>query len=107
MEKQTTTNNMGVIAYLTVIGLIIAFVSNQNEKNEFTAYHLRQSLGIALTGIALGIIGLVPFIGWIISILGTLAIIFLWVSGLLNAINRKEKPVPLLGQKYEEWFKNI
>lgn len=109
METQTTTtnNSMGIIAYLTIIGLIIAFVSNQNNKNEFVTYHIKQSLGIAVTGLALGIIGLIPFIGWIVSILGTLAIIVLWIMGLMNAINNKEKPVPLLGKKYEEWFANL
>jgi hypothetical protein len=27
--------------------------------------------------------------------------------GLLNAINGKEKPVPILGEKYLEWLKSI
>lgn len=108
METQATAkNNMGVIAYLTVIGLIIAFLANQNDKDEFAAYHIRQSLGIAVTGIALGVIGLIPFIGWLISILGTIGVIVLWIAGLMNAINGKQKPVPLLGNKYETWFNAI
>ena len=31
----------------------------------------------------------------------------MWVIGLMNAINGKEKPIPFLGVKYAEWFKNI
>ena len=31
----------------------------------------------------------------------------MWIMGLMNAINGKEKTVPLLGNKYEEWFSGI
>jgi hypothetical protein len=31
----------------------------------------------------------------------------MWIMGLMNAINEKQSPVPLLGKKYEEWFKNV
>lgn len=109
METETTTttnNSMPVIAYLTIIGLIIAFVSNK-DKDELTTYHIRQSLGIAVTGLALGVIGMIPILGWIVFFAGFIFLIFLWIKGLMNAINQKMEPVPVLGEKYEEWFKNI
>ena len=96
-----------IIAYITFIGLIIAFVTNNEKKNEFAQYHIRQSLGLALTGLVLGAIGMIPILGWIINILGFFVMVYMWVIGLMNAINEKQKPVPLLGKKYEEWFKNI
>lgn len=104
-SKEDTT--MGVVAYITVIGLIVAYVVNQEKKNTFVQYHVRQSLGVALTGLALAFINVIPALGWIISILGTFFILFLWVMGLINALGKKEKPVPVLGKKYEEWFKNV
>lgn len=96
-----------IIAYITIIGLIIAFIMNNDKKNSFAAYHIRQSLGIGLTGLALGILNIVPILGWLISIFGSIFIIVLWVLGLLSALNGKEKPVPLLGEKYQEWLKGI
>jgi uncharacterized membrane protein len=99
--------SIATIAYLTIVGLIIAFVMNNDKKNEFAKYHIRQSLGLAATGLALGIIGLIPILGWIINILGFFVIIYMWIMGLMNAINEKQSPVPLLGKKYEEWFKNV
>jgi len=113
---ETTENNItmanegkkiATIAYITIIGLIIAFVMNKDKEDSFAAYHIKQSLGLALTGLALGIIGIIPFIGWIINILGIFVLLYMWVIGLMNAINEKEKPVPFLGGKYMEWFKNI
>jgi hypothetical protein len=34
-------------------------------------------------------------------------LLILWISGLINALTGKEKPVPLLGIKYQEWFKDV
>lgn len=109
METQTTTktnSSMDIIAYLTIIGLIIAFISNK-DKDELTTYHIRQSLGIGLTSLALMVVGMIPILGWVISILGSLFVIYLWIMGLMNAINGKMEPVPFLGEKYNEWLKGI
>ncbi|EGV44953.1 hypothetical protein BZARG_7 [Bizionia argentinensis JUB59] len=99
--------SIATIAYLTIIGLIIAFVMNNEKKNEFAKYHIIQSLGLALTGLALGVIGMIPLLGWLISIVGFFVIIYMWIMGLMNAINEKQVPLPILGKKYEEWFKNL
>lgn len=102
-EGKTTA----IIAYITIIGLIIAFVMNNDKKNAFASYHIRQSLGLALTALALSLVNIIPILGQIISLIGFFFILYLWIIGLVNAINLKEKPLPLLGKKYEEWFKNL
>ncbi len=98
---------IAIISYITIIGLIIAFVMNNEKKNEFASYHIKQSLGIGLTGLALSFINIIPILGWIISILGFFVIFYMWIMSLMNALNLKEKPAPILGEKYIEWFKNI
>jgi len=103
-EKDKTT---AIIAYVTIIGLVIAFIINNEKKNKFAAYHIKQSLGVGLTAIALSFINIIPILGWIISILGYFVIFYMWIMGVINALNLKEVPVPLLGDKYIEWFKNI
>lgn len=99
--------NIAIIAYITLIGLIIAFVMNNDKKNDFAKYHIMQSLGLAVTGLALGIVGMIPILGWIINILGIFVLLYMWVIGLMNAINGKEKEVPFLGKNFKIWFKNI
>jgi len=99
--------NIAVIAYLTIIGLIVAFVMNQDKKLPFAQYHIVQSLGLAITGLSLMIIGMIPLLGWLISMIGSLVIIYMWIVGLINAINEKQKPVPILGAHYEKWFSNL
>lgn len=99
--------NIAVIAYLTIIGLIIAFVMNNEKKNDFAGFHIRQSLGVALAGLALGLISMIPVLGWIVFLVGIFVLLYMWVVGLLNAINSKEKTVPLLRAQFAEWFKNL
>lgn len=80
------------ISYLNFIGLIIAFVMNGEKKNRFAQYHIRQSLGLALTGLALIAIGMIPILGWIINILSFFVLVYMWVIGLTNALNEKQSP---------------
>lgn len=96
-----------ITAYITIIGLIAAFVMNNDKKDPFAAYHIRQSLGLGITGLALGVINIIPILGWIVSFIGFFVIVYMWVMSLLNALNGKQKPAPILGKKYEEWFKEI
>ncbi|MDD4777936.1 MAG: hypothetical protein PHV53_06560 [Fermentimonas sp.] len=111
METEVTNDvpgkNIAIISYLTVIGLVIAFVMNNEKKEPFALFHIRQSLGIVLTSVALGIVNIIPILGWIISIVGFFVLLYMWIVGLLNAVNGKEKVVPIIGEKFEEWFKSI
>lgn len=105
--KNTPDKTIAIVSYLTVIGLIVAFVLNNEKKDPFASYHIRQSLGLVLTSIALSLINVIPVLGWIVSLIGAFVLLYMWIMGLLNAINGKEKPVPILGEKYLEWLKSI
>lgn len=98
---------IAIVAYLTIIGLIVAFVLNNEKKNSFASFHIRQSLGVMLTGLALGVVAMIPFLGWIVALFGWIFILILWVSGFLAALNGKRKPVMILGEKYQEWLGGI
>jgi uncharacterized membrane protein len=100
-------NSIAIISYLTLIGLVIAFVMNNEKKQPFARYHIRQSLGLNVTGIALGLVNVIPILGWIISIIGVFVLLYMNIMGIINAVNRKEKPLPILGKQYEEWFKSV
>ena len=109
---ETTTEqkdkSIAIIAYLTLIGLIIAIVLYQSKKeDDLGRYHILQALGLGLTGIALGAINIIPILGWIVSLLGMFVLLFMWISGFLNAIKGKKKPLPILGTKYEEWLAGL
>lgn len=98
---------IAIIAYLTIIGLVVAFVLNNEKKDEFATFHIKQSLGLILISLGLFIIGMIPILGWILSFLGSIFLLYLWIMGLINAINHKTKSVPILGHQFEKWFANI
>lgn len=97
--------NTAIIAYLTIVGLIVAFIMNNEKKNPFSAYHIRQVLGLAVTGLVIGVVGIIPILGWLVAIVGAVVLLIMWVSGLINAVNGREKPMPIFGKQYTKWFK--
>jgi len=110
MEHQTEPvqdKAIGIIAYITIIGLIIAFILNMEKKDAFGGFHIRQALGIAVSGIAMSFIAVVPVIGWILAVVGSLLVLVMWVIGIINAISGNMKPVPVLGEKFNEWFQGV
>ena len=82
MDTKTTS----IIAYITWIGLIVAFCAGDKEGAKF---HLNQALVICL----FSLLAIIPCIGWIWGIF----MLVCWVMGLIAAINQEEKPVPLIG----------
>lgn len=105
----TSTDNgktIAIIAYITLVGWIIALVMNNGNKTALGSFHVRQSLGIMCVGVLLSIISMIIGLGilsWIIN----LAILVLWIIGLISAVQGEMKPVPVVGEKFQEWFKGI
>jgi len=102
---------VAIVAYLTLIGFIIAIVLHGQKKTQLGAYHLRQMLGLFVTSvglwIALFIIAMIPVIGWIISLCGIvvwIGLFVLWLLGFIAAASGQIKPVPVLGEQFQKWF---
>jgi uncharacterized membrane protein len=95
---------VAIVAYITIIGFIAAIIIHSNKKTQLGAFHLRQMLGIILTGVAAMVCAIVPILGWIVYIVAVLALLVFWIMGLIAAIQGQTKPVPILGAKYQQWF---
>ena len=95
-----------IVAYLTIIGTIIAYFINNDSKNPFASFHIRQALGIHITFYLLGLI-VSWFDSWLISTPFYLFIIVLLGYGLLGAIQGERNEVPILGKQFQNWFSTI
>lgn len=95
-----------IVAYLTIIGTIIAYFINNDSKNPFGSFHIRQGLGIHITFYLLGIV-VSWFDSWLISTPFYLFIIVLWGYGILAAIQGERNEVPILGKYFQNWFSTI
>ncbi len=97
---------IAIISYLTFIGTVIAFIMNQNKQNSFASFHIRQAIGLILLGIIINFLHRFLDFGWLSNILA-FGVFILWIIGLIGAVQGEEKRIPLLGDQFQEWFKNI
>lgn len=90
MTKKTTS----ILAYITLIGWLIAFLAGDKEGAKF---HLNQALVLWLANIINGIIGVIPVVGTIVSLIISIVIFVFWIMGLVSACKDEEKPLPIIG----------
>jgi len=118
-------NTPAIISYLFGIGLIIAAILHSSKKTALGAYHLRQALGILLIAIAGTVVltmiafvaafmGGIPVIGWglihgvsMIAWAFRLALLALTILGILAAVNREQKPLPVIGSLCQKYFASV
>lgn len=99
--KKTAT-----IAYITIIGTLIAFTMNGESKNEFASFHIRQALGIFIIFFGFGyIIGY--FDNWMITSAFWVFIFVLWLYGFLGALEGKTRVVPIVGPIIQKLLKGL
>ena len=95
-----------IISYITIIGTIIAFFINNDKKNDFASFHIRQALGLWLTFFALGyVVGI--FDNWLITFAFWLFFGILFIYGFINAVAGKPKAVPIVGEFFQKIFSSI
>lgn len=95
-----------IVAYITIIGTIIAYFMNNESKNKFANFHIKQALGINIGFYLLGALVSV-FDSWAISTAFYIFILVLWVFGLITALREEQKTVPILGPYFQDWFNFI
>lgn len=101
---------IGIVAYITIIGWLIALIihKGKDDKSPAAGFHIEQSLGLIITAIAVAIIGqvLISIAGifGLIMMIVNLGVLVLWVLGLINAINEKQEPIPLIGPFFQGKF---
>lgn len=98
---------IAIIAYITLFGLIAAFVMNQSKNNSFAKFHIRQNLGLLIIGILAGAIQIIPLVGQIVGGIIGLVLLILWIMGLLSALNGSQKELPFVGAHFQKWFSTI
>ena len=92
---------------MAILGYILFFVPLLTDAKDdpFVKYHVKQGLLLWIIAIASVVIGVIPILGWIIALIVPLVVFVLAILGIINAANGEMKPVPLVGQYAEQWFK--
>ena len=108
MENQSVNEGktFAIISHFWLIGLIIAFILNNSKKNSFASFYIRQMIGINLL-IIIGNFLVYNMIGSIAGWAFGVIILILWFVSIIGTIKGEEKAVPVVGEHFQDWFKNI
>ncbi|MFT5852453.1 MAG: putative membrane protein [Colwellia sp.] len=90
-----TNKIVAIVSYITLLGWLVAIVLHDKHKSAFTTFHLRQSLGLIITG---ALLALVPLIGWLMNVI----VFFAWLYAIYHAIQGRMEKVPTLGDFYQK-----
>ncbi|MCI0354257.1 MAG: hypothetical protein L0099_04330 [Acidobacteria bacterium] len=95
-------NMAGALAYVTIIPAIIFLVMEPYNRNKFIRFHAFQCLFMAAAGICIGIIAIIPILGWIVYIVGMLGLFVGWILCIVKAYGNEKFKLPIIGEFAEK-----
>ncbi|HLV15056.1 MAG TPA: hypothetical protein VKY41_07745 [Xanthomarina sp.] len=91
---------IAIIAHMTIVGWVIAYIMNSKTKNAYASFYIRQSLGIML---AIIICSFIPVLNWFIGFV----FFVLWVISLIGSLSGELKHIPFFGNRFQIWFNSF
>jgi uncharacterized membrane protein len=95
-------NAAGALAYVTIIPAIIFLVMEPYNRNPFIKFHAWQNIFLCIFLFVLGVIGVIPILGWLIFFVGALGAFVFWIIAILNAYKGQRYKIPVLGNLAEK-----
>jgi uncharacterized membrane protein len=103
-EVLSDGKNVAIIAHIWWIGWVIALVMNNGKKTDVGSFYIRQTMGLLLLSIiSYGVYFISVFLG---SIVG-LVLFILWIISLIGSLSGEKKPLPIIGDQFQDWFKSF
>lgn len=102
-ESEYRGKTTAIVAYLTLLGAIIAITMNAEPKHDFARFHTRQAFGLHL-----GFLGFALFLSQWWNLYAWIGLytcyLVLWIYGFLAAVQGLKRSVPLVGDYFQRWF---
>lgn len=98
--QDVQTNKIwAALSYVGILFILPLLVNGGQSR--YAKYHANQGFILFLLNIVIGIVnailGNIPVLGAIVSVLLSLASLALMILGIINAVNGKAKQLPLIG----------
>jgi uncharacterized membrane protein len=93
--ESANEKTVAILSYITLVGWLAAIFLHGGQKSYFASFHLRQSLGLIITG---ALLALIPLIGWLLNI----AVCIAWFYAIFHAIQSNTRAVPFIGEFYQQ-----
>lgn len=94
--------NIAIVAYITFIGMFIAYSINRDKKQAFVTAHIKN-----MCGLVFGLLIAQTTQEYINSQLGDIlwwTVFSLWVYSLIAVLQNKLPNIPYLSEKFQQWF---
>ena len=108
-EEKKTDDGKEVNVGMAVLAYIIFFIPllTDSKDDPFVKFHVKQGMLLVIAWVVVSVVcTIIPFLGWfILGPASTIFFLVLWIMGIINAVNKQMKPLPLIGKYAEEWFK--
>lgn len=95
--KKSEPDQGVVMAVLAYIGPLVIVSYIMGKDNPFVKYHIKQGLVLLVLEVGLWFVGKMLFFLWPLIGIVNLALLVLAIVGIINAVNKKEKELPLVG----------
>lgn len=86
-----------VIAAIGYLGILCVLPLFMKKESPFAQFHGKQGLVLFVVWIALSFINIIPFLGQLIWVLGSLVLLVVMIIGIMNALQGKMWEMPILG----------
>ena len=86
------------LCILCYFGLLLLIPLLTQPNSRYCKFHSNQGLVLMLLEIAVGIVAIIPILGWIASAVGGIFCFVCWIIGIVNTANGRMKPLPIIGK---------
>jgi len=86
----------GTLAYVTIIPAIIFLIMAPYNTRTFVRFHAVQCLALGVLWFCLGLIAVIPILGWIVWLLGSLTLLVAWILCLVKASQGSYLKLPVI-----------
>ena len=93
MRKYTALKVLSYIPFLFIISLLV-----EGRDTPSVRFHCGQGMLVTLLQVIPAILGWLPLVGWIISIVFGLAELIYIIIGIVNVANDRDEELPIIGK---------
>ncbi len=91
-----------VVAAIGYLGILCLIPLLLKPKSQFAKFHGKQGLVLVIGWVINFFIGLVPFIGWFLGLIGMIALVVLSILGILKSLAGEYWEMPYLAEYAEK-----
>ena len=87
--------------FLGIIGFVIVLLAKKTDK--YAMFYAKQGLVLTIAYVIIWVIAIIPILGWLVAIIGSIILLILWIIGWVYALSGEKKYIPIIG-KYADKF---